>query len=50
MIAHKNRNKDVYTLLLKDTNLYLVDHKSKVAMKVAANKFTSKSIFGVNDF
>ena len=37
MIAHKNRNKDVYTLLLKDTNLYLVDHKSKVAMKVAAN-------------
>ncbi|ENZ5656304.1 hypothetical protein ACGWYO_000607 [Enterococcus hirae] len=37
MITHKNRNKDVYTLLLKDTNLYLVDHKSKVAMKVAAN-------------
>lgn len=37
MITRKNRNKDVYTLLLKDTNLYLVDHKSKVAMKVAAN-------------
>ncbi|EOS7800642.1 hypothetical protein [Enterococcus hirae] len=36
-ISHENRNKDVYTLLLKDTNLYLVDHKSKVAMKVAAN-------------
>ncbi|HFD6481926.1 TPA: hypothetical protein ACF5O7_000173 [Enterococcus hirae] len=37
MITRKNRNKDVYTLLLKDTNLYLVDHRSKVAMKVAAN-------------
>ena len=37
MITRKNRNKDVYTLLLKDTNLYLVDHKSKVAIKVAAN-------------
>ncbi|MGY5219713.1 hypothetical protein ACXGSE_06355 [Enterococcus hirae] len=36
-ITHENRNKDVYTLLLKDTNLYLVDHKSKVAIKVAAN-------------
>lgn len=37
MITRKNRNKDVYTLLLKDTNLYLVNHRSKVAMKVAAN-------------
>ncbi|EMF0261701.1 hypothetical protein V1268_002035 [Enterococcus hirae] len=37
MITRKNRNKDVYTLLLKDTNLYLVDHRSKVAIKVAAN-------------
>ena len=37
MITRKNRNKDVYTLLLKDTNLYLVDHRSKVAMNVAAN-------------
>ncbi|EMF0272725.1 hypothetical protein ACTXLQ_03100 [Enterococcus hirae] len=36
-ISHENRNKDVYTLLLKDTNLYLVDHRSKVAIKVAAN-------------
>ena len=36
-ITHENRNKDVYTLLLKDTNLYLVDHKLKVAIKVAAN-------------
>ncbi|EMF0567239.1 MULTISPECIES: hypothetical protein [Enterococcus] len=36
-ITHENRNKDVYTLLLKDTNLYLVDHRSKVAIKVAAN-------------
>ncbi|MGM0287073.1 hypothetical protein IGL04_001309 [Enterococcus sp. AZ085] len=37
MITRKNRNKDVYTLLLKDTNLYLVNHRSKVAMKVATN-------------
>ena len=36
-ITHENRNKDVYTLLLKDTNLYFVDHKSKVTIKVAAN-------------
>ena len=36
-ISHENRNKDVYTLLLKDTNLYLVDHRLKVAIKVAAN-------------
>ncbi|EOE6404991.1 hypothetical protein ACQ666_001536 [Enterococcus hirae] len=36
-ITHENRNKDVYTLLLKDTNLYLVDHRLKVAVNVAAN-------------
>ena len=36
-ITHENRNKDVYTLLLKDTNLYLVNHRSKVAMNVASN-------------